>query len=209
MDRQIPVAVVLLILSSLVSPPNLVAQADGRQFEVGGHVATLRLSDSDGKTNVGWGGRVSYDVFRWIAVEGELNLFADDVFEQRGSTPIFAEYTLSYERRRVDGFFGAKVGVRRDRFGLFGKVRPGFARLFNEGIGCVGDPCALMLVAPVEYETEFALDFGGVVEFYPTARTVTRLDLGSTWIRHRSFAPPCLACNSTNFASRIGVGLRF
>ncbi len=49
-----------------------------------------------------------------------------------------------------------------------------------------------------------------VVEFYPTARTVTRVDLGSTSFRHRSSGvPPCRDCTTRNFASRVGVGVRF
>jgi hypothetical protein len=131
------------------------------------------------------------------------------LLENRSSTPIFADYTLGYERRRLEGFAGPKAGVRWSRFGLFGKLRPGFARLFNRGISCVGEPCTRMLIAPVEYQAEFALDVGGIFEFYPTARMVTRVDFGSAFIRHRSFAPPCRDCTSRNFASRIGIAWRF
>ena len=209
MKRQRAITLFVVLALWGAGTTHVSAQADTARFEIGGQLATLRLSDSDGKTNVGFGGRVSYDVLRWIAVEAEMNLFENDVLEYRGSTPIFAEYTLTYDRRRGEGFFGPKVGMRWKRFGIFGKVRPGFTRLFNEGIGCVGEPCTRMLVAPVEYDTEFALDLGGVVEFYPTPRTVTRLDLGATMIRHRSLAPPCRECTSRNFASRIGAGFRF
>lgn len=209
MNTQGPRTSVFVLAFLIGTASHLHAQADTGRLEVGAQFSTLRLADSDGKTNVGFGGRLSYDILRWLAVEGEMNLFTDDELEYRGSAPVVAEYTLTYERRRVEGFFGPKLGMRWNRFGLFGKMRPGFARLSNEGIGCAGEPCTRMLIAPVEYETEFALDLGGVVEFYPTTRTVTRLDLGSTMIRHRSFAPPCRECTSRNFASRIGVGFRF
>ena len=188
---------------------HLYAQPDTRRFEVGAQLATLRLGDSDGKTNVGFGGRVSCGLLPWLGVEGEMNLFTDDVLEYRSSAPLEAEYSLTYERRRVEGFFGPKVGMRWNRLGLFGKVRPGFASLFNEGIGCTGEPCTRMLIAAVDYDTELALDLGAVVEFYPTPRTVARVDLGSTMIRHRSSAPPCRECTSRNFASRVGVAFRF
>ena len=70
--------------------------------------------------------------------------------------------------------------------------------------------CALMLFARPEYRTEFALDLGGIVEFYPTRRTVARVDFGDVMIRHRSAAvPPCSDCTSHNFTSRFGIGLRF
>jgi len=186
------------------------AQTDRPRLEVGGQLEALRLSDFE-TTNAGGGGRVSYDLSRWLTAEGEVNLFRNDYFEVRSFPALAPDMRLGYSRRRVEGFFGAKAGLRRERFGLFGKVRPGFARLYDRGVNCVGDVCALvqMLLARPEYRTELALDVGGVFEFYPTARTVARLDLGSTIIRHRSSAPPCADCTSRNFASRFGFGVRF
>jgi hypothetical protein len=198
-----------VLVTAIAAATEVYAQTSRSRFEAGGHFATLRLSDSDGQTNAGVGGRVSYDVLPWLALEGEMNFFPNDLLEKHSSNQIFEEFTLGYERRRLEGFVGPKAGVRWNRIGVFGKVRPGFARLFNQGIGCVGEPCTRMLLAPVDYQTEFALDLGGGVEFYPTHRTVTRVDLGSTFIRHRSPAPPCRECTSRNFSSRIGVGWRF
>ncbi len=56
-----------------------------------------------------------------------------------------------------------------------------------------------------------AEDLGGVLELYPTGRTVARFDLRDTMIGHRSFAPPCPTgtCSSHNVSTRPGVGLRF
>ena len=87
--------------------------------------------------------------------------------------------------------------------------RPGFSRLPNTGVNCAGDVCALILLAVPEYKPEFALDLGAVVEFYTSSRLVTRIDIGDTFIRHRSQAPPCSGCSSHNFASKFGFGLRF
>lgn len=209
MKPQAPSTRVLVLLLCVAAAPDVHAQVDGRRFEVGGQIATLRLSDSDSETNAGFGGRVSYDIWPWLTAEGEMNFFENDTLERHFAGSIFPEHRLGYSRRRIEGFFGPKVGLRTDRFGVFGKVRPGFARLFNKGMSCVGEPCTRMLPAPLQYRTEFALDVGGVVEFYPTARTVTRVDLDSIMIRHRSMAPPCRDCTSRNFASRVGVGFRF
>lgn len=209
MTRPVPAALVLVLLLSVAAATEARAQANDRRFEVGGQIATLRLGDSDGGTNAGVGARAAYDLWPWLSAEGEINFFENDRFESHFAALNFPEYRLGYSRRRIEGFFGPKVGWRTERFGVFGKIRPGFARLFNKSMSCVGDICALMLPAPVEYRTEFALDVGGIVEFYPTARTVTRLDVGSNMIRHRSLAPPCRECTSRNFASRIGVGVRF
>ena len=114
------------------------------RLEVGGQIATLHLSGSE-RTNAGFGGRVSYDFSRWLAAEAEVNLFRNDSFERRQSSDLFPAFRLAYNRRRLDGFFGAKVGVRGARLGVFGKVRPGFTRLSDKGIACTGDGCALML----------------------------------------------------------------
>ena len=115
-----------------------------------------------------------------------------------------------YSRRRLEGFVGPKIGVRGGKFGAFAKVRPGFAHLIDKGLGCVGEVCALVLLARPEYHPEFALDLGGVVEFYPTERTVARFDLGATAIRHRSqSAPPCRDCTTQNFATSLGMGFKF
>ena len=198
-----------LLLACVSTARTALAQPDGRRFEVGGQLATLRLSDFDA-TNAGVGGRVSYDFGRWLTAEAELNFFGHDYFETGGSGFTIPDFKLGYSRRRVEGFFGPKVGIRGQRFGVFAKARPGFSRLADKGVKCIGEACALlMLLARPGYRTEAALDLGGVLEFYPTARIVARIDLGSTMIRHRSTAPPCTDCTSRNFSSRFGLGFRF
>jgi hypothetical protein len=146
---------------------------------------------------------MSFDFTRWISAEAELNFFPSDTFET-GS-----DLRLIHHRRRLDGFFGPKIGYRGGRFGLFGAVRPGFSRLSDRGVECAGPDCAFVLLARPVYRTELALDFGGVFEVYPTTRTVARVDVGDTFIRHRSLAPPCLECSTHNLATRIGFGVRF
>jgi hypothetical protein len=167
------------------------------------------LSDFE-TTPAGFGGRVSFDLTRWAALEAEADFFPKDdaIFPPTELTPPLG---IVYRRARANALFGAKLGWRSARFGVFGKVRPGFTRLSDSGVDCAGDVCALVLLARPEYRTEFALDLGGVFEFYPSARTVARFDLGDTMIRHRSAAPPCWgsSCTSHNLTSRVGVGVRF
>ena len=95
---------------------------------------------------------------------------------------------------------------------MFGKVRPGFTRLYDSGLECVGEMCALVLLARPDYRAEFALDLGGVLEFYPSVRTVMRFELSDIMIRHGGrFTPPCWgsSCTSHNLSSRAGIGFRF
>ena len=183
------------------------AQSAPPRFEAGGHVSTLRIGEA-GNTNAGFGGHLGYDFARWLAVEAEMNLFPRDRIDvELGGSPIT---TTSWSRRRVEGFFGSKIGARGDRFGGFAKVRPGIVTLSNTGMGCVGEVCALILLPRPEYRTEFAIDLGGVFEFYPTPRTIARFDLGTTTIRHRSLGvPPCRDCTTNNLSTSVGMGFKF
>ena len=180
------------------------------RVEVGGQLNVLRLSDSS-DINVGLGGRVTFDLARWVSVEGEYQFIPSDELEFTSVTTDGSVAGLRYERRRSTGLFGVKAGYRGERVGLFAKVRPGFTVLADRGLDCLGDVCALMLLAVPEYRFEFALDFGSVVEIYPSTRWLARVDVGSLMIRHRSTAPPCAAgdCTTFNLATSFGMGVRF
>ena len=199
----VSIAVILILAAGQAS-----AQTEPRRLEAGGYFSTLSIGDA-GNTNAGLGGRVSYEFSRWLWVEGDLSFFPSDRLDT-GSGPEALMLQAQYSRRRLEGFVGPKIGVRGGKFGAFAKVRPGFARLIDKGIRCVGEMCALALFARPEYETEFALDIGGVVEFYPTDRTSARFDVGTTAIRHRSLgAPPCRDCTTQNFSTSLGMGVKF
>ena len=202
--KNVSALVLVAVFSVLVAPATVVAQSPG-PVEVGGHVSILQLEDST-TTNTGFGGRVAWHLAPWGALEAEANYFPDDRFIHDSSP---AAFSLRYERRRTDLFAGPKLGFRSERFGVFGKVRPGLTWLANKGVGCEGEVCALILIAEPEYRTEFALDLGGVFEFYPSSRSVLRGDVGTRLIWNRSSAPPCDDCTTQNFASSIGVGYRF
>ena len=201
--KRLLITAVAILCASVVPAA---AQTSNTRFEVGGQVSTLRLSTYK-DTNPGFGGRFGYEASRRVTLEGEFNFTPHDDFKILGTD---AGASVSYARRRSEALFGPKIGVRGQKIGLFGRVRPGFTRLTHRGVGCTGEVCALMLLALPEYRTEFALDYGGTLEYYPSARTIARLDLGSTLIRHRSFAPPCsTGCTTQNMTSRVSVGWRF
>jgi len=171
-------------------------------------VSLGRSGDSAG-AGAGIGGRVLFDLTRSLAIDGELNYAPHDEFEQSSPTTPTGGYHLTYHRTRADGFIGPRVGHRFDRIGLFGRVRPGMRQLSDQGLDCGGGVCAFALFVRPVYHNEFVLDLGGTIEFYPTRRTVARFDLGDAMVHHRSVAPPCAACTSHNFTSRVGVGFRF
>jgi hypothetical protein len=72
--------------------------------------------------------------------------------------------------------FGIKAGIRRNRLGLFGKVRPGFHSY--------AAALSTNLTAPPPFErvTNFVEDLGGVVEYYASPRTVLRFDASDVHI---------------------------
>lgn len=201
-------ALTMLALLGWLAAPQIAGAQSPSRLQLGAQVAALRIGDFS-TTNAGLGGRVSFELARWVNVEGEFNVFPRDTFETDSTSLATSAFRLAHHRRRIETFFGPKLGVSGQRFGLFAKVRPGFSRLTDRGVECIGEGCAVILLARPVYRTEFALDLGGVFEFYPTARTVARLDVGDTLIRHRSVAPPCQDCSSHNLATQIGVGLRF
>ena len=188
------------------------AQTAGERLEVAANFNMLRLSDFS-STRTGFGGRISFDLTPHITVEGELGFFPKDRIVQGESSSSEGPFRIVGNRRRTDALFGVKVGTRGARFGVFAKARPGFTRLADRGTACEGPGCEviLMLLAPYTYQTEFAFDLGGGLEVYPTDRTVARVEVGDTMIRHRSAAPPCPSspCTSHNLSSRLGIGYRF
>lgn len=203
--RSVYFAFALLIAISVATAN---AQTAESRTEIGAHITLVKLSDLDA-SSVALGARAGVDLTRWAALDFEFNFAPRDTVTTGSAGPA-GGLGLVYRRSRVEGFAGAKVGYRGERVGVFAKVRPGFTRLNDKGVECRGEVCIAALIAAPDYKPEFALDFGGIVEFYPTGRVVTRFDIGDTLIRHRAIAaPPCASCSSHNLSSRFGVGFRF
>jgi len=152
----------------------------------------------------GFGGRVTYNFSRWLAMDSVINYFFTNPHvgdAQRGG-------------KILQGTFGPKAGFRAQRFGVFAKVRPGF--LSYGGVQDNGFP-----PFPTTRLTYFAVDFGGVLEYYPSRRTVLRFDLGHTSVFYHAakfagppgppfyggFTDPGFRDNGMQFTS--GFGWRF
>jgi hypothetical protein len=164
------------------------------RFEVGGHFTSLTFNpprqvfssgfpaftDEDRpQTELGLGGRFTFNLINFLAVEAVLNYFptADRVAD--GATG-----------RILQGQFGVKAGKRFKRFGFFGKARPGFVT-FTRSVNLVGTRpftfsgrTFLMGVFETGQRTFFANDLGGVIEFYPKRRWSLRIDAGDTIIHY-------------------------
>jgi Outer membrane protein beta-barrel domain len=193
----------VFLLFILIPHEFVIAQSEDQKVEVGVQFSVLGRGTvpffSD-VTSIGGGGRLTFNLTRHMALEGELNYFPGAGF---------------YDVRRFQGQFGVKSGLRYDRFGVFGKVRPGFVKTeFDVPVFCIQAPCP-----PINVEdTGFSLDLGGVVEFYPSRRVTVRFDVGDTIINNREpvyiLASGLFGLPTRNFATHnlqlgAGVGFRF
>lgn len=199
----------LALLASLVLAPAAArAQSDddpvagGRRGEVGAFYTGINLRGF-GETINGLGGRLGYNLNRYFALEGEFSFFPETHLGNRQSG------------QKVQGFAGVKAGARSRRVGLFAKVRPGvmFIGEVTSGFNC--SPAGLGSVCRPSHNN-FALDAGGVVELYPSSRTIVRLDAGDTIVRiRRAAGSPLFGGGATtsetthNFQFAVGLGYRF
>jgi hypothetical protein len=184
------------------------------RFEVGAQFSSLTLANRPSDTKPGFGGRFTINLNEHVAVEAETNFYP-------------TESTFPTEEtggRAVQGLFGVKAGKRFDKFGLFVKARPGLVH-FTRVLRVTGFTNEIFdgqsFIIPnfrTQGVTHFATDLGGVVEFYPTRRIVTRFDIGDTIIRDRGYVPPPFSgsvfthfngATSHNFQFNAGIGLRF
>ena len=99
----------------------------------------------------------------------------------------------------TQGLFGIKAGTRIKRVGIFAKVRPGFQTNF---------------VVNQREQARFALDVGGVAEFYLNRHVVLRVDAGDVIIPFGNnvvgYGPFAQRLGTThNFQLNLGVGVRF
>ena len=123
----------------------------------------LNLGDDQG-----FGGRLTCNFNRWLALEATINYFYTDPNVEdahRGG-------------KILQGALGPKAGIRTHRYGVFAKVRPGFL-----SYSAVHDD--LFPPFPTNRLTHFALDSGGVLEYYPSPRTILRFDLSHMLVFYR------------------------
>ncbi|HKQ78386.1 MAG TPA: outer membrane beta-barrel protein [Blastocatellia bacterium] len=191
------------LLFLLIPHEFVIAQSEEQKVEVGVQFSVLSRGTVPffyDATSIGGGGRITFNLTKNLALEGEMNYFPGAGFN---------------DVRRFQGQFGVKSGLRYDKFGVFGKVRPGFVNLNYEfPVFCIQGPCP-----PINVEnTNFSLDLGGVVEFYPSRRVTVRFDVGDTIINQREpaflLAREFFGISPRSFATHnlqlsAGVGFRF
>jgi hypothetical protein len=197
--------VVIVSVLLLASPTPGAAQAGDNRFQIGGQFVAVSSGEFDG-TDVGFGVRGSWNAVSLLAVEAEMSFYPDDWPDP-----------VPFSTRRIEGFFGATVGPVIGRVRPFGKVRPGFVT-FDEAPNPF--PCILIFPPPLQCRlaagtTAFALDLGGGVEVFPSARTVVRVDASDRLVRYpgpvfdNDFTLRADSFFGHDFRFSIGAGLRF
>jgi hypothetical protein len=197
---------IILLLTIIAFASVAVAQSKKDKIEIGVQTTSLSLFHPDfpfDDTQTGVGGRVTYNFNRSIAAEAEINFFPQK------------QFILTADGNAIQAQFGVKVGKRFEKFGLFGKVRPGFLSVDRVGSYIPGTNFAVR----IEREAFFTIDTGGILELYPSRRTVVRFEGGDTTIRHpalfgqTSFLSPTVelirpAKFNHNFQFTAGVSFR-
>jgi hypothetical protein len=189
-----------VLLLALMSTAQAQTQTDEHKFEAGGLFTSINLADFG--TAHGLGGRFGYNFNRHLALDTEFSFFPETHLgnEQFG--------------QKTQTFVGVKAGARTKHLGAFVKARPGlmFIGELTSGFSCNRN--GVVTTCRPEHNN-FALDLGSVVEVYPSARTIIRLDVGDTIVRERQATPVLfgsqgVASNTThNFQVSVGFSYRF
>ena len=141
-------------------------------WEIGPLFSALMISreglTDNVRTEPGFGGYGSYRFYGVFYLDGDLLYF-----------PARPAVAGPHDGGTIlQGLVGLKGGIRRNHFGFFGKVRPGF----NSYSDAVTGITASGTTSTDTYgrSTNFVLDLGGIVELYPNERSTLRIEIGDT-----------------------------
>ena len=182
MNKAFFCSLVIVTMVLLLNDTRILAQSDMPKIEISAQFSLLNIDrvrvDGNeirlfaGVTEPGFGARFTYNITKRLGLEAEGNFFPKQGHD-KGSTNLVGG-------RITQGLFGAKVGKRFEKLGIFGKARPGFVSYSN----AILTRDARITTFQFGRLTHLAFDLGGVVELYPSRRTVVRFDVGDTIVRY-------------------------
>ena len=142
------------------------------KFEVAAEYSALQRESFRGGNDGGGGARFTFNLNRVISFETAGYFFPRQCID------------CSNNGNVVEVVGGVKIGKRFERWGIFGKARPGVVSFSRGRFDVVPNPSIPGF--PFNFVphrvNSLAADLGGVVEFYPTKHIVTRFDAGDTII---------------------------
>lgn len=166
------------------------AQSALPKIEAGAFLSYVNMSKSVGEGPGGFGGRVSYNLNNYLALEAEASHYPQNPSGNFGQSLVSA---------------GVKAGIRSERVGLFAKARPGVMHFGGRAFRARHQGS----------QDYFAFDAGGVLELYPNSRVLLRLDISDTLVNfgdelfNRGFPVSERPGLSHNRQLSFGVSLRF
>jgi|SRR5215204_4045927 len=166
----VAIAMVLLFVSTASSQT-----PDPPRFEVAAEFSSLSRNDDSvgGSSKAGFGGRFTFNFNKNIAIEAAAYAFPGKCLACQHGGQVYQAVA------------GPKIGKRFEKWGIFAKARPGIVTLGQEQLEIT--PTGTNDPFPFQFRLNgldtFAVDLGGVLEFYPTKRIVTRFDFGDTLLR--------------------------
>jgi hypothetical protein len=198
------VAVTIVCLFCLFLTPLGRSQDQPTRFEIGPLFTFLRVPDAppiNAQNQAEFGARFGWNFSRHVALDTEIE----------GSPFRTTNLTTAYQGGHLlEAFVGIKAGKRWDRFGIFGKFRPGLTsysaviKQFQSGTLGIGR------------RTDPAFDLGGIAEFYVSRRILLRYDFGDTIIHYNSSSvtisgqtTPVPGEMRNNFQFSTAIALRF
>jgi hypothetical protein len=222
------------------------AQETAPRFEIGGQFSLLKRNNpaaqfdevlpSPNVAEPGFGARFTYNVKNNFALEAEANFFPGR-YKMDGSFFSGPFENLDVPGGHIyQGQFGVKTGKRFKKVGLFIKARPGFVGFTTAShlVGITSITIIHPFIGPLQFDnpefrigkaTYLSMEVGGVAEFYPSRRIVTRLDIGDTIIRYGIYREPSIrVCTAIcppplvferpaetrhNLQFSAGIGIRF
>jgi Outer membrane protein beta-barrel domain len=154
-------------------------------------IAAPAGANSSVATLSGLGGYASYRFWRVLYFDSDVLYFPQDT---HGPTNLYGGPVLQ-------GLFGLKGGIRRNDFGFFGKVRPGF-QSYAQALDAIASQSSGTVNYTYGRSTNLALDLGGIVEFYPTGRGTLRIEAGDS---HTFFSPHTVNFNGKPLRYDLGM----
>jgi hypothetical protein len=164
----------------------LPAGAFGQKYELAAQFSGMHLHKID-EGPLGIGVRLTYNLPKWLAADATVIGYPSNAAGHYGETA---------------GLLGIRAGRRLRNLGVFAKARPG---VIHFGDGYTGR---------LDRKTHVIFDIGGVIEYYPSRRTLFSIDIGDTVIYYgsaRFFNRPNPDALGTvhNFAPGFGFGIRW
>ncbi len=146
--------------------------AEVPKYEVAAEFTTMDRKSFSSGGEVGVGARFTFNLNKSISIETAAYHFPKTCF------------SCEHDGTVTEFFGGIKLGKRFERWGIFAKGRPGVVSFSRGKFNLVPAPGQPSFPFDFEFSrlNSFAVDAGGVVEFYPSKRIVARFDAGDTII---------------------------